>query len=202
MPARPGPQVGPAARPGQPVRPAVQGHAGAGRALPHRGLAAGRCHGPRGHPGPGTEPAGCSEHRAQHPAPHRLHAGSAGSAGSTGSTPRSAPAPHRCAQPVFPAQHLKANPSLPRPPRGHAAMGPQQGVGQGEAVGLGASLGGSCTAGCSTPSWTPTCHYPRGQNHRITDCRPGLGGGTPRTPRIGTWGPRCLPAPKPPHIPL
>lgn len=72
-------QAGPPARPGQPVVPAVQGCAGACRALPHRGLAVGRCPIPAGtwHPAGGA-------HRAQHPAPHRRGAAS---------TPCSAPGP-------------------------------------------------------------------------------------------------------------
>lgn len=57
-------------------------------------------------------------HRAQHLAPHH----------------RSAPAlplcsQHSRAQPVFPAPHLKANPSQPHSPQGTEPVGPRRGVG-------------------------------------------------------------------------
>ena len=170
-------QAGPPAGPGQPVVPAVQGCAGACRALPHRGLAVGRCPIPAGTrrlaPGrrsapcsaPGPAPTRCSEHtvlstrprtdavqrahRAQHPAPHH----------------GSAPAlPPLCARPrttCFSSSTLESQP-LPAPfsPRRRAS-------GASTKRGAGVELRGSCAAGGNRAlliSWTLKRVWPRGQN--------------------------------------
>lgn len=129
-------QAGPPAGPGQPVVPAVQGCAGACRALPHRGLAVGRCPIPAGTrrlaPGrrsapcsaPGPAPTRCSEHTVLSTRPR-----------TTAQLPLSPLSAPGRAQPVFPAPHLKASPSQPRSPRGAEPVGPRQSVGRGSSSG-------------------------------------------------------------------
>lgn len=194
---QPGPQVGPAARPGQPVRPAVQGHAGAGRALPHRGLAAGRCRGPRGHPGPGTEPAGCSEHPGCSSAP------SPAPAACTERRERAMPSartPWLCST-CFSSSALENQP-LPAPSSpGACSHGASARRGAGGGGGAGGKFGGLLNRRALHVFLEPHLPLPTGPKSPNHDCWMGRGG-APRTPRIGIWGPWCLPAPKPPHNPL
>lgn len=120
-------QAGPPARPGQPVVPAVQGCAGACRGAPAPWARSGEVPHPRGHLAPGRRGAPCS---APGPAPTRCseHTVLSTRPRTTAQLPLSPSAPG-CAQPVFPAPHLKANPSQPHSPQGTEPVGPRRGVG-------------------------------------------------------------------------